>query len=93
MKDLKSLLYALPSALAVCLANKDVQKLLGTVPGFDLVKEGSAAIVGAVAPELAGHFICQISFDRIRDQFKHPWQLNHLERLLKDATVRSVGVY
>ncbi|WP_165841045.1 tetratricopeptide repeat protein [Larkinella punicea] len=84
-----NLVKAIVSGVGYCLTHEEVAK---AIPGAGLVTTIGLGLANAIAPNFVHQFTCDLSYNKLRERFAHPSELNHnLENLLKDAAVRSVS--
>ena len=84
-----NLVKAVVSGVGYCLTHEEVAK---AIPGAGLVTTIGLGLANAIAPNFVHQFTCDLSYNKLRERFAHPSELNHnLENLLKDAAVRSLS--
>jgi tetratricopeptide (TPR) repeat protein len=87
---------SLLSSLALVVSDEKVietaKSITDEIPFGKLAINAGTAIVAGLAPEVTGHFACQLSYEKLKKRFAHPNELNHyLSEAIKPALIQAYG--
>jgi tetratricopeptide (TPR) repeat protein len=94
MSQISTFYKSLLSSLALVVSDEKVietaKSITDEIPFGKLAINAGTAIVAGLAPEVTGHFACQLSYEKLKKRFAHPNELNHyLSEAIKPALIQA----